>query len=505
MDKKKQDEKIEKGKKSRKGSGKASKPKHPHPSPKRPPGEPVLPRQYGLTESTDKISQYERLIKIIPRLIEKNHIIILEKLLANLRPADISYVSEFLDEKQKSITFSLIPHTAMAEILPEISKDNRATIFEERDPRWLAKVVDQMDSNDAADILAEMPREKTSFILKKMDLADAFAIRNLLKYDENSAGGIMAAEFLAVSEDATVSEIISEFKILAEKEDIEDLHSSFVINKDGKLLGLVPLRKLILYRGNTNVTQILEKDIISINVKFDQEEVAAIFKRHNLITAPVVDDENHLLGRITIDDIVDVIDEETSEDIYRMAGVSSDSSIHSSVRSNIRRRIPWLMVNLATATISASVVSMYEGVIEKVAILAAFMPIVAGLGGNAGAQVIAIAVRSIALGELTFANAGRVLRREISTGALNGILLGIIVGLGTALITGKVYLGVVISGAMMMNVFTATIAGFLVPLGLKKLGVDPAVAANIFVTPMTDSLGFFFFLGLAKVFLVYLY
>lgn len=248
----------------------------------------------------------------------------------------------------------------------------------------------------------------------------------------------------------------------------------------------------------------MDRDLITVNVNNDQEEVASIFKRHNLITVPVVDDKNVLLGRITIDDIVDVIEEETSEDIYKMAGVGIESSVHATAKENIIRRLPWLLVNLATAAVSAFVVSRYESVIEKVAILAAFMPMVAGLGGNAGSQVIAIAVRSLALGELTFANAGRVLIREIFTGAANGIFLGVVIGIITTFLTGKMYLGIVICWAMMMNVFTASIAGLLVPLGLKKIGVDPAIASNIFVTPMTDTLGFFFFLGLAKVFLEYL-
>lgn len=456
-----------------------------------------------LQPSVDEI-RHNRLIKAASNLIDKGRVQTLERLISKLRPFDISYIGEFLDEDQKSIFFSLIPNEEMAEILPEMSRESRTSFIQNRDPSWLAEIVDIMDSDDAADVLGEMSREKSSFILKKINQKDATIIKDLLKYEETSAGGIMATELLAVSESATISEVVAEFKKLAEKEDIGDIHSTYVIDENGKLLGSIPVRKLVLYGSNIRVTQIMETNLISVKVTDDQEEVASLFRRHNLITIPVVNEGFELLGRITIDDIVDVIEEETSEDIYRMAGVGIESSVHSTIRGNISKRLPWLLVNLATAAVSALVVSMYESTIDRVAILAAFMPMVAGLGGNAGSQVIAIVVRSLALGELTYANAGKVLAREIATGLFNGLFLGLVIGSVTFLATGKPYLGIVISWAMVMNVFTASIAGLLVPLGLKRMGVDPAVASNIFVTPMTDTLGFFFFLGLAKIFIDHL-
>ncbi len=458
-----------------------------------------------ISASQDDDYRFDRLIRIISRLIDHRHIGILEKILQRLLPNDIAYIIEFLGEDEKAIIFGLIQdHETMADIIAEMSSASRSALLTQRDPGWIANMVDNMESDDAADILAELPEEQTHFILKRIDQQDAAAIQNLMQYDEASAGGIMTTEFLAVSDKAKLTEVINEFRHMAENEDIEDIHSTFVIDDHGKLLGLIPLRKLILYKATTNVAQIMEGNVVSVNVHTDQEEVAALFKRHNLLSMPVVDMEERLVGRITIDDIVDVIDEETSEDIYRMAGVSIESNINASVRLNIKRRFPWLIVNLATAAISASVVGLFSSIIDQVAILAAFMPIVAGLGGNAGSQVIAIAVRSLALGELTASNATKVLIKEIYTGASNGLLLGVIIGPLTYLVTGKLFLGIIICGAMIMNVFTASIAGMTIPLLLKRMGVDPAVAANIFVTPMTDALGFFFFLGLAKIFLGYL-
>lgn len=459
---------------------------------------------FRTTTVIDDQYRFDRLIRIISKLIDRKHIRILEQLIARLHSSDISYVTEFMGEEEKAIIFSLIHKEDMANVISEMSKENRSLLLKQRDPGWIASVVDNMDSDDAADILAELPEERSTFILKRINQKDADVIKSLMEYNENTAGGIMDTEFFAVSENAKISEVIREFKELVETEDIEDIHSTFVIDENNKLVGIIPIRKLILYRGTTNVSQIMEQDLITVNVNMDQEEVAAIFKRHNLISTPVVDEQNTLMGRITIDDIVDVIDAETSEDIYRMAGVSIDSHVNANVRSNLRRRFPWLLLNLATAAISAAIVGMFSSVIDQMAILAAFMPLIAGLGGNAGAQVIAIAVRSIALGELTFRNASKVLYKEIFTGALNGILLGIILGVISYLITEKLFLGIIICWAMIMNVFTASIAGLIVPLSLKRVGVDPAVAANIFVTPMTDALGFFFFLGLAKLFLGHL-
>lgn len=459
---------------------------------------------YVLTNSEDDEFRMDRLIRIIIGLIDKNHILILERLLQRLRPSDISYISEFLGEAEKNILFSLVPEERLGDILTEMSRESRSALLEYRDPGWIAKAIDSMDSDDAADVLNELSEEHSTFILKRIDKEDAEKIKELMQYRDSSAGGIMDTEFMAISHKARVSQVIAEFKKIAEKEDIEDLHSSFVIDEEGRMLGFIPLRKLVLYKGTTKVDQIMELDYIVVNVNTDQEEVAVLFKRHNLISMPVIDDDGVLVGRITIDDIVDVIDEENSEDIYRMAGVGIESSVNASIGGNIRRRFPWLVVNLLTAAVSAWVVASFESIIDQVAILAAFMPIVAGLGGNAGSQVIAIVVRAMALGELTFANAGRVLAKEIGTGASNGLLLGLVIGGATALITGKEALGLIIFMAMVLNVFSASIAGLLVPLGLKRINVDPAVASNIFVTPMTDALGFFFFLGLARIFVEHL-
>ncbi len=319
-----------------------------------------------------------------------------------------------------------------------------------------------------------------------------------MRYDEESAGGIMQREFVAVDRRATVQQAVE--AVRRRTADLPDIHNVYVVDEAQRLVGILPLRLLILSPGDTTVEAVMQRDPIVVHPGMDQEEVAGLFSKYDLLALPVVDDAGRIVGRITIDDAVDVIEEEASEDIYRLAGLGQDASVLESPWQSVRRRLPWLIINLGTAVLAASVVAVFEGTIRRVAIAAAFMTMVAGSGGNAGVQTLAVVVRGLALGELTFLNARRVILKELAAGAVNGIVLGIVAGLIAYLWKGLPLIGVIIGAAIVGNLCVAALVGVLVPLGLEWCGIDPAVASAVVLTTFTDVCGFAFFLGLVTIF-----
>jgi magnesium transporter len=312
----------------------------------------------------------------------------------------------------------------------------------------------------------------------------------------------MATEFLAVKESMTVGETLKYLQI--ESPDTETAYYLFVLDEEEHLRGVVSLRDIVISEFTTNILDIMHEKVISIPVNMDQEEVGHIFEKYGFLIMPVVDDMDKMLGIVTVDDIMEILRDENTEDIYRLAGVQEGERVEGSLGGSVKRRLPWLYINLITAIAASLTVSMFEGTIQRVVTLATFMPIVAGMGGNTGTQTLTIIVRSIALGELTFENAKRVLLKEIAAGIIMGLAVGIVVGILGFIWVGKPVFGLVIGLAMLLNMAVATLAGFLVPITLKKLKVDPALASAVFVTTVTDVLGFFFFLGLATVLLAYI-
>jgi magnesium transporter len=311
----------------------------------------------------------------------------------------------------------------------------------------------------------------------------------------------MNPNVFALSEDITVGEAITEIQ---SARDVEMVFYLYVVDARRHLVGVVSLRRLLLVSPETPLKRIMTADIISARVDMDQEEVARQVAAYNLLAIPVVDAENKLVGIITVDDVIDVIKDEATEDIYRLAGVAGDERAFTPATESLRKRLPWLGINLVTAFLAAAVVGLFEGTIDLFPVLAVFMPIVAGMGGNAGTQTLTVIVRGIALGELSWSNSRKALLKEVLVGLGNGVVLGATAAVVVWLVRGNPTLGLVLGLAMIINMFVAAAAGTLVPLGLRAANVDPALASSVFITTMTDMFGFFSFLGLATVFARYL-
>jgi magnesium transporter len=420
-------------------------------------------------------------------------------LFASLHPADIAELIDNLEEEEKIHLFSVLDVEKASDVLLELTDISREQILEEISEEKLTEIIDEMDSDDAADFIAELTEDQAQAVLEAIEPEESEDVKKLLRYDEESAGGIMQSELVAVNADATIRDALR--AVTDASEEVEHIYNVFVIDEANRLIGSVPLQKLITSKRNSSILESIDKSIPSVNVDVDQEEVARMFEKYDLVSLPVVDYTNRLLGRITVDDIVDVMEEESSEDLYRIAGLGEDDNIFNSPSDSVKKRLPWLYLNLLTALASAVVIGFFEDTIKMMVVLAAFMPVVAGLGGNAGSQTLTLIVRGMALGEVTFENSKRALLRQISVGIVNGAAVGLVVGIIATIWKGMPILGVILGLAMIINVFVGTVVGTLIPLSLKWLRADPALGSHIFLTAFTDAFGFLSFLGLATIFL----
>ena len=420
-------------------------------------------------------------------------------LFSSLHPADIADLIDNLEEQEKIHLFSLLDVEKASEVIPELSDASREQILEDISDKKLTEIIDEMDSDDAADVIAELSEDQARTVLDGIEPDESRGLKNLLKYEEDTAGGIMQSELVSVHSNATINNALS--AVVQASDEIENVYNVFVVNRDEKFVGAIPLQKLITSKRNSPVIEAIDKAIPSVNVDVDQEEVARMFEKYDLVDLPVVDSNNKLLGRITVDDIVDVMEEETSEDIYRIAGLDEDDNIFNDPGESIKKRLPWLYLNLLTALASALVIGFFENTIQMVIALAVFMPVVAAIGGNAGSQTLTLIVRGMALGEVTFENSKKALYNQIVVGIFNGVAVGVVIGVIAYLWKGMPVLGLVLGLAMIINVFAGTLIGTLIPLSLKWLKADPALGSHIFVTAFTDAFGFFAFLGLATIFL----
>src|SRR6186713_1182362 len=421
-------------------------------------------------------------------------------LLQKQHPADLAQIFGELQDKEREAAFSLLAdrngRLAM-ETISELGPENGSALLATRSAEDIAKLAQEIPSDDAAALIDYLPEELSSAVLDLMRPKESGVVENLLEYDEQTAGRIMNPHVFALSEDMTVGEAITE---LQNNRDVEMVFYLYVVDDRKHLVGVVSLRRLLLVSPETPLKRIMTADLISARVDMDQEEVARQVAAYNLLAIPVVDEENKLVGIITVDDVIDVIKDEATEDIYRLAGVSGDERAFTPAAESLRKRLPWLAVNLVTAFLAAGVVALFEGTIGLFPVLAIFMPIVAGMGGNAGTQTLTVIVRGIALGELSWSNSRKALLKETLVGIGNGLALGAVAAVVTWLTFGIPMLGVVLGLSMIINLFVSALAGTLVPLGLRAANVDPALASSVFITTMTDVFGFLTFLGLATVF-----
>ncbi|MEJ2516564.1 MAG: magnesium transporter [Methyloceanibacter sp.] len=421
------------------------------------------------------------------------------ELTIDLHEADLADLLQVLRQDDRAALIGALGEDFKAAALPELDEAVRDRVLEEMPPEQVAEALQELDSDEAVYLLEDLDRKDREDILSKLPYFERIALQRSLEYPEDSAGRIMQTDLIAVPPFWSVGQTID---YMREADDLpERFYEVFVVDPAYHLIGCVALNKILRSKRPTEMETIVDEEMHPIPVSVDQEEVARLFERYNLNSAPVIDKDDRLVGVITADDIVEVVQEEASEDILAMGGVGGESVVDS-VWETTRLRFTWLVANLLTAIAASIVISFFEATIEQMVALAVLMPIVASMGGNAGTQTMTVAVRALATQDLGPANAMRIVGRECAVGLLNGVLFAVIMALIAYFWFGSDGLGLVIGVAMVVNLFAAALAGILIPLGLDALDLDPAIASGVFVTTVTDVVGFFAFLGLAALWLV---
>lgn len=414
-----------------------------------------------------------------------------------IHPADILDLIHEEPEHAQSI-LNILPDDMLADIVEEEEDEDKYELLKQFSDSRQKSILDEMSSDEITDLIGELEEEEADAVLSKMDRDDRDDVEKLLEFDPDTAGGIMTTEYIRIFAKNTVKDTL---EFLQKNTDEETTYYLYVVDKNDILKGVVSLRDIVTSSFDTPMLNITNPNVISVRYDEDQEQVAHKFEKYGFILMPVVDEENHMLGVIEFDDIMDVIQEENTEDIHHLGGVNKEERVDSTLQESFRSRIPWLIVNLFTAVLAAGTVSMFESTISKVVALATVMPIVTGMGGNAGTQSLTIVVRGISLGELTKENAVRILMKEIGVGILSGIVIGSVVAIGAMWMESNPIFGLVTGIAMFLNMILANFAGYFIPVILEKFHVDPALASGVFVTTVTDVMGFFLFLGMATLFL----
>ena len=419
-----------------------------------------------------------------------------------LHPADIADLIELAARDEREGLVKALAGIVSPDVLAEMNDYVREDLLDELEPQQVADIAGQLETDDAVALIEDLDRDEQQAVLQRMEPDDRAAVEDALSSPEESAGRLMQRDLCAVPEHWKVGQVIDYLRSTADLP--TDFWEVFVVSPDHHPVGTCKLSTILRTPRNTPVAEIMAREQTLIPVDMDQEDVALRFQKYALVSAAVVDDANRLVGMITVDDIVHIIQEEAGEDVLLLSG-AGEGDINEPVPLTIRRRLFWLVINLGTAILAASVVSLFQGEIGKYAVLAVLMPIVAGMGGNAGTQTLAVAVRALATNQLTESNTLRAFGRELTIALANGLSLGLLIGAGVALVFGVVHptpdgflLGAVIGAAMVINNLAAGIGGILVPVTLDRFDVDPAVSSAVFVTTITDVTGFFSFLGLAS-------
>jgi magnesium transporter len=422
----------------------------------------------------------------------------LKQAVSSLHPADAAELINVVERFEiANRVFRALPADVAPRVLSLVSPLVRERIAQDLSIDRLRQILEELDSDDAADLLGSVPKQRAQSILQGLPGPLSARIQQLLRYPADTAGGLMQSEYAAVLQGATVEEAIEIVRSLAEA--VPDIHNVFVVDQRFHLLGVLPLARLILAREGHTVDAVMDPQVVSVTVDTDQEEVARLFRKYDLLSLPVTDPRGALLGRITVDDVVDVLEEEANEDFAKLSGLGQEEPVFDSPMRTIRRRLPWLGLNLVTTSVSASVIGLFQGTIESTTIAAALMTIVAAQGGNAGVQTLTVMVRGLALGQVSLAHARPILVKELTVAGGNGMALGLTAGTGAYLLHGQRLLAVVLGLALLVNYLVAALVASVIPLALRWLRADPAVASSVFVTACTDICGFFSFLGLLTI------
>lgn len=440
----------------------------------------------------------EKQSELISSLLQNDKNKIYE-IIDHMYPIDIALVLEDFSDESLLRFYELIHNELMAEIIEQSSHQLQVRIIKLFDFQDIIDLFSYMSNDDIADILGNLPIKTRKDLLKMMKKNDTKQLQELLGYDEDSAGGIMTTEYIALKSDLTIEEALKKIREIGPETEVIEI--IFVLDKNKKLIGTADLRDILLASEDKRLIDIMEDNVIYVTPEVDQEKVSLLVSKYDLKAIPVINNNNCLLGIITVDDIIDVIVEEQTEDMLRLGGVSKEERANSTLKTSITKRLPWLFINLGTAFLASFTVGLFEDVIAQVVALAAAMPIVAGMGGNAGTQTLSVAIRGIALGELSLKKNWKLVFKEVTLGVINGAATGLLTGIILYMKYNNPYLGLIIFAAMIGNLMIAGFFGFLIPLLLKVFDIDPALASAIFLTTATDVFGFFIFLGLSKMFL----
>ncbi len=422
-----------------------------------------------------------------------------QRMINSLHPAEIASLIESLPPAKREIVWEFVDPELEGDVLIELNEEVRSELISGMDAEELIAATEGMEVDDLADLIGDLPETLNERVLRSMDAQDRERLSAVLGFEEDSAGGLMNLDAVTVRPDVTVEVVLRYLRMRGELPDRTD--RLFVVNRHDQYLGGLDITRLLTEDPEATVGEVMDSSVEGISPGTPALEVAKLFEDHDLVSAAVVADDGKLLGRITIDDVVDVIREEAEHSVLSMAGLDEDEDTFAGVRSSARRRSVWLAANLGTAFLAANVVGLFEATIEKVVALAVLMPIVASMGGIAGSQTLVLIIRGMALGHVEQTTARWLLRREIAVGLLNGLVVATLVGLAAGLWFREWTIGVIIFAALMINLFAAALAGVGVPLFLKRMGIDPAIAGGVILTTVTDVVGFASLLGLGTFFL----
>lgn len=424
----------------------------------------------------------------------------LQKKLDQLHPADVAYILEALPLEERLLVWSLVKAEREGDILIEVSDAVRSSLIASMDNRELVAAASSLDTDEIADLAPDLPRDVVQELLRSLDAAKRAQVLSSLSYPEDTVGALMDYDFVTIRADVTVEVALRYLRRLSNLPHHTD--KLFVVERDGTLIGVLPLKRLLIHDPEVHLAAIMVDDPVCFRPEDEASDAAQAFERYDLISAPVVNDAGRLVGRLTVDAVMDYIRAKTEAEMLALAGLREEEDLFTTVWKAAKNRWTWLAINLCTALTASRVVGAFEGSIEKLAALAALMPIVAGLGGNTGNQTGTLVVRGLALGLINRDNATRLLVKELGIALLNGSVWGGVMGVVTYLLYGNVGLGAVMALAMLLNLMVAALAGFFAPTLIHRLGYDPAYGTAVLITFITDSMGFFIFLGLATIFLL---
>jgi len=437
---------------------------------------------------------------LVESVVHRQNLVELQRRLDGLHPADVAFILEGLPLEDRILVWGLVRSDRDGDILLEVSDSVRETLLADMDSAEIVAAAQSLDADEIADLAPDLPDEVVQDIIESQDVEERAQLQSALSYPEGSVGALMDFEVISIRDDVSCEVALRYLRLFDELPGHTD--ALFVVDRDDHLQGILPLKRLLVSDPDVEVATLIDREVVSFLPDSDAEEAAQAFERYDLVSAPVVSADGRVIARLTVDAVLDFVRDQQESQQLAQAGLREEEDIFSSVFQSAKNRGPWLALNLCTALVASRVVGAFEGSIEKLAALAALMPIVAGIGGNAGNQTATLLVRSLALDQVSASNARRLFVKELGISVVNGALWGSVLGIVAWLLYSNVALGGVMALAMLLNLTVAALAGLFIPLAMERFGRDPAIGSSVFLTFVTDSMGFFIFLGLATIFLV---